>query len=103
MTALDLCQLHYQALLVIYLKFIAKIFIIIYKELSYNCKKCGKEHLKPMNGLIKKISNTYEFCNGDVNKFILLLRKGVYPSEFMDSWERFNKVRLLEKEAFFSE
>ena len=56
-----------------------------------------------MNGLIKKISNTYEFCNGDVNKFIFLLRKGVYPSEFMDSWERFNKVRLLEKEAFFSE
>ena len=56
-----------------------------------------------MNGLIKKISNTYEFCNGDVNKFILLLRKGVYPSEFMDSWERFKKVRLPEKEAFFSE
>ena len=29
------------------------------------------------------ISNTYEFCNGDINKFILLLRKGVYPYEYM--------------------
>ena len=25
--------------------------------------------------LIKRFSNTYEFCNGGINKFILLLRK----------------------------
>ena len=73
------------------------------KKLSYNCQKCRKEQLKPMNGLIKKKLNAYELCNGDVNKFILLLGKGVYLSEFMDSWERFNKVQLSEKEAFFSE
>ena len=77
--------------------------VIKIKKLSYNCQKCRKEQLKPMNGLIKKKLNAYEFCNGDVNKFILLLGKGVYPSEFMDSWERFNKVQLSEKEAFFSE
>ena len=29
-------------------------------KLSYNCKKCSKEQLKPMNGLIKKFSNTFE-------------------------------------------
>ena len=44
-----------------------------------DCKKCRKEQLKPKNGLIKKFSNIYEFCNGDINKFILMLRKGVYP------------------------
>ena len=29
--------------------------------------------------LIKRFANIYEFCNEDINKFILLLRKGVYP------------------------
>ena len=32
-----------------------------------------------------------QFCNGDINKFALLLRKGVYPYEFMDSWERLDE------------
>ena len=51
----------------------------------YDCKKCRKEQLKPMNELIKKFSNTYEYCNGDINKFILMLIKGVYPYEYIDS------------------
>ena len=36
------------------------------------------------------------------NKFILLLRKGVYPYEYMDSWERFDEEFLPDKEAFYS-
>ena len=30
------------------------------------------------------------------------MRKGVYPYEYMDSWERFAESKLLPKEAFFS-
>ena len=56
-----------------------------------------------MNGLIKKISNTYKFCNRDISKFILLMRKGVYPYEYMDSWERFNEVSLAKKWTFYIE
>ena len=41
---------------------------------------------------MKKFKNTYSFCNNDLNKFILLLRKGAYPYEYMDSWERFNRL-----------
>ena len=33
---------------------------------------------------------------------IFLLRKGVYPYEYMDSWERFNETSLPDKEAFYS-
>ena len=35
--------------------------------------------------------------------FVLLLRKGVYPYEYMDNWERFNKTSLPPKKAFYSE
>ena len=45
----------------------------------------------------------YQFCNGDLNKFVLLLRKGVYPYEYMDSWERFNETSLPPKKGFYSE
>ena len=52
--------------------------------------------------LIKKFENTYSFCNNDNNKFVLLLRKGVYPYEYMDSWEKFNEKLLPSKEEFYS-
>ena len=44
----------------------------------------------------------YEFCNEDLNKFILLLRNGVYPHEYMDSWQTFDETSLSDKEAFYS-
>ena len=44
--------------------------------------------------------NTYKFCDIDINKFILLLRKGVCPYEYMDSWKRFNEELLPNKEVF---
>ena len=33
---------------------------------------------------------------------ILLLRKGVYPYDYMDSWERFNETSLSSKKEFYS-
>ena len=53
--------------------------------------------------LIKKFTNTYQLCNKDLNKFELLLRKGVYPNEYMDSWKRFKEDILPDKESFYSE
>ena len=47
-------------------------------------------------------ANTYNFCGGDINKFILLLRKGVYPYEYMDSFERFSETSLPDKDALYS-
>ena len=37
-----------------------------------------------------------------MNKFILLLRKGVYPYEYMDDWKKFNETLLPEKGEFHS-
>ena len=44
------------------------------------------------DALIRKFYNTYQLCNKDLNNFALLLRKGVYPYEYMDSWKRFKEL-----------
>ena len=51
---------------------------------------------------MRRFANISEFCNGDINKFILLLRKRVYLYEYMDSWERFDEILLPRKEDFHS-
>ena len=99
---------------IIYLKFIAKNVEIKTENLNVSLKDLKiknfliianlvEKQLKPINGLIKKFPNTYKFCNNDVNKFILLLRKGVYPYEYIDSWERFDETTFPNKKAFYSE
>ena len=119
MIALDLCQPHYQNLLIIYLKFIAKSVKGVKKEkkvksvypsyglknntLHYKCNECKKRQLKPITGLIKKFPNIYRFYSGDINKFVLLWRKGVYPYEYKDSWKGFVETSLPDKKAFYSE
>ena len=65
-------------------------------------KSVKKRWLQPINGLIKKFPNINQFYNGDINKFTFLLRKGVYPYEYMNSWERFNET-LPDEKAFYSE
>ena len=65
----------------------------------YNCKQRYKKKIN--KELIKRFASTYSFCNNDLNKFILLLRKGVYPYEYMDNWERFNETSLPSKESFY--
>ena len=73
------------------------------EQLIFRCFRCKKKYEKGFNKeLIQRFANIYEFCNVDLNKFILLLRKGVYPYEYMDSWERFNETSLSDKEAFYS-
>ena len=72
-------------------------------RLHCRCKKCKKRCTKSKDGLIRKFPHISKFCNGDLNEFALLLRKGVYPYEYMDSWERFNETSLPPKKAFYWE
>ena len=72
------------------------------EQLIFKYFDCKKNYKKDFNKeLINRFSSTYEFCSGDTNKFILLLRKGVYPYEYMDSWKRFDEASLPDKEAFY--
>ena len=73
------------------------------EQLIFRCSECKKNYKKDFSKeLIKRFANTYEFCNEDINKLILLLRKSVYPYEYQDSWEIFNETSLPDKEAFYS-
>ena len=73
------------------------------KKLILECCNCKQRYRKKFNKeLIKRFTSTYEFCNNDLNKFVLLLRKGIYPYEYMDSWERFSEISLPSKKDFYS-
>ena len=72
-------------------------------KLNYKCKKCGGKYIKSINGSIKKFPIASQFCNSDLNKFVLFLRKNIYHYEYVDNWERFNEISLPDKKAFYSE
>ena len=64
---------------------------------------CKKNHEKEINKeLIERFASTYKFCNNDLNKFVMLLKKGVYPYEYMDGWDKFNETSIPSKKSFYS-
>ena len=66
----------------------------------FQCNSWCKNQFE--DDLVNKFKNTYDFCNKDISKFILLLRKGIYPYEYTDSWERFEETSFPDNEAFYS-
>ena len=60
------------------------------EKLVANLLKSGRENFK-------QILREYSGAEAD-----LLLRKGVYPYDYMDKWEKFNELQLPPRESFFS-
>ena len=72
-------------------------------QLIFRCFEFKNNYKEDFNKkLIKRFANIYEFCNKDINKSILLLRKSVYPYEYIDSWQKFDETSLPDKKAFYS-
>ena len=87
------------------LKFMSNLcFVNVMNEtLTFECVDCKKEYKKDVNNKLKeRFSNVYEFCGYDMNKFITLLRKGVYPYEYMDEWNKFDEKESPSKQSFYS-
>ena len=55
-------------------------------QLIFRCFECKKNYHKDFNkDLINRFAKIYEFCNNGINRLILLLRKGIYLYESIDS------------------
>ena len=75
----------------------------INEKLIFKCIDCEKEYEKEfIKELIERFPNTCKFCDNDLDKFIMLLRKGVYPYEYIDEWDKFNGKVLPGKDSFYS-
>ena len=71
------------------------------EKLISECYNCKQRYRKKINKeLIKRFASTYSFCNNDLNKFILLLRKGVYPYEYWIIGKDLMKLHYLVKNHF---
>ena len=71
--------------------------------IKYKCLFCNKDYFgKTDKELKKRFKNTFKLSDKGINKFILLLRKGVYLYKYMDDWEKFNETSLSEKGEFYS-
>ena len=47
--------------------------------------------------LKEKFENTHKFCNGDLNKFIFLLREEAFYDKYMVSWSKLYESSSLNK------
>ena len=47
-----------------------------------------------LQSLIKRFPSTCKLSKNNTDKFLLLLRKGVYPYEYMNDWNKFNETKL---------
>ena len=71
--------------------------------IKHKCVSCNKDYLNKFDEKLKRrFKNIFKFSDNDINRFILLLIKGVYPDEYMDDQEKFNEPTLPEKERFYS-
>ena len=70
--------------------------------IKHKCLSCNKDYSNKLDEKLKKrFKNTFTFSNNDINRFVLLLRKGIYPYKYMDGWEKFNERTLPEREEFY--
>ena len=75
------------------------------EKLVNNLKDKG---IKEGKSIKDTFPNTYAYFKKDWNHihedaFDLLTRKGVYPYEFMDSWEKMKERTLTSKDEYYSQ
>ena len=66
----------------------------------YACNCSNKSNQQKT--LKNKFRNTYHLVKDNIDKFILLLKKGVYPYEYMNDWKKFEETELPSNNEFYS-
>ena len=101
----DICNLQY--------KTPNEISVVFHKSSTCNYHFTFKQLPKSFNGKLEcSGENTEKYITFSVpikkgldngKALTLLLRKGVYPYEYMDNWERFDETTLSNKKGFYGE
>ena len=61
----------------------------LHQHILHLYKKIHRKNCSNKTDEKNPFRNTLKFSNNHINKFILLLRKGVCPCEYMNEWEKF--------------
>ena len=73
-------------------------------KIVFTCFECKQNTGKDFNNeVIERFKNTYQFCENENKKFLMMLRKGVYAFEYMDSWNKFDELKIPLQNEFYSE
>ena len=65
------------------------------------CRECKKEWKESIKELTEEFPGICQYCN-EILKKNFVIKKGVYPYEYMDSWEKLEENTLPPKEGFYS-
>ena len=70
---------------------------------SFGCERCRTKKAKDLGEEVLKrnFKHTGRFWECD-EKFRLMIRKGVYPYKYMDSWKKFEETSLPPKDVLYS-
>ena len=70
---------------------------------SFGCQRCRTKKTSDLGEevLKKNFKHTGRFSKCH-EKFRLMIREGVYPYEYMDSWKKFEETSLPPKDAFYN-
>ena len=73
-------------------------------SLISKCVGCSKNYEKDFDkNLAKRFQNAYKMSDGNIKKFCLILRKGVYPynihTKYINSLQRFIETSLVVKKV----
>ena len=71
------------------------------KIINTRCKTCTKRSKQSIESLKNEFPSTFCLVNRNIGKFILLLKKGVYPYEYMNDWKIFEETELPSQNEFY--
>ena len=83
-------------------KYIDKNGIEKSKEIELRFIDSFKFMSSSLDSLVKNLARGGGFEEYNENQYKLLIRKGIYPYEYMTNWDKFKETKLPPREAFYS-
>ena len=71
--------------------------------MKYKCLSCNKDYSNKIDVELKRwFKNKFKTSKNDINKFIFFLRKGAFPYDYSNEWEKIMKQHYLKKKNFIA-